>query len=212
MPSSRGSFRFRDRILVFMSPALAGGSFITGTTWEAWRSTHVVANNKIVFFFYGWLFSIVCVCMCVFIIIWPNILTHSSFDGHLGCFCILAIVNNAEVNIPCQISISLFFSADNPHGIAGSYSGSIFSFFRKLHMFSTVAAPIYIPAKSAQGFLFSTFLWTLVVSCLSDDSHSPRCVVTSRGFDLRFSDDQWCWASLHVPIVWKNVCSNLPIF
>ena len=97
-------------------------------------------------------------CACVCIIICRNILTHSSFDGCLGCLHILAIVNNAEVNIPCQISIFLFFSADSPRGIAGSYGGSISHFLRKLHMFSTVAAPIYIPTKGAQGSLSSMFL------------------------------------------------------
>ena len=93
-------------------------------------------------------------CACVCIIICPNVLTHSSFDGRLGCLRVLAIVNNSEVNIPRQISIFLFFSADNPRGIAGS----IFHFLRKLHMFSTVAAPIYIPTKGAQGFLFLRIL------------------------------------------------------
>ena len=129
-------------------------------------------------------------CACVCIIICRNILTHSSFDGLLGCLRILAIVNNAEVNIPCQISIFLFFSADSPRGIAGSYGGSISHFLRKLHMFSTVAAPIYIPTKGAQGSFSSTFLWTLVVSCRFDDSRSPRCAATSHcGFDLHFPDD-----------------------
>ena len=28
-----------------------------------------------------------------------NFLIHSSADGHLGCFCVLAIVNSAVMNI-----------------------------------------------------------------------------------------------------------------
>ena len=37
-----------------------------------------------------------------------------------------------------------------------------------------------------KGSLFSTFLPTLVISCLFDDGHSNRCEVISRGFDLHF--------------------------
>ena len=39
IPSSRGSSWPRDRTLVSMSPALAGGFFTTGTTWEALDGT-----------------------------------------------------------------------------------------------------------------------------------------------------------------------------
>ena len=42
-----------------------------------------------------------------------------------------------------------------------------------------------------QGSFFSLFLLALVISCLTDDSHSDRCEVISHcGFDLPFADDQ----------------------
>ena len=59
---------------------------------------------------------------------------HSSVDGHLGCFHVLAIVNRAAMNIVVRDSFWIMvFSGYMPNsGIAGSYS-SIFSFLRKLH-------------------------------------------------------------------------------
>ena len=50
---------------------------------------------------------------------------HSSVDGHLGCFRILAIVNNAAMNIGMHVSfqISVFSFLQIPgSGIAGSYT------------------------------------------------------------------------------------------
>ena len=59
-----------------------------------------------------------------------NIFIHSSVDGHLGCFHILAIVNSAAVNIAVHVSFSvLVFSGYMPRsGISGSYGGFISSF------------------------------------------------------------------------------------
>ena len=60
---------------------------------------------------------------------------HSPVDGHLGCFHVLAIVNNAAVNIERHPSFhTRVFSGFVPRsGIAESYSNSIFSFLRNFH-------------------------------------------------------------------------------
>ena len=58
-----------------------------------------------------------------------------------------------------------------------------------------------VPPRVHEDSFFSTFSPTLVISCLFDNSYSNRCeVISHRGFNLHFSDDEWCWASFHVPV------------
>ena len=62
---------------------------------------------------------------------------YSSVDGHLGCFHVLAIVNNATMNtgvrVSFQISVFVFFGYTPGSGTAGSYGSSIFTFLKNLH-------------------------------------------------------------------------------
>ena len=63
------------------------------------------------------------VYVCFFVI-------HTSVDGHLDCFHILAFVNNAVLNIEMhvsfQISVFVFFGCITRSKIAGSYGSFCF--------------------------------------------------------------------------------------
>ena len=63
-----------------------------------------------------------------------NFFIHSSVDGHLGCFHVLAIVNHAAMNSGIHVSLWVLVSSGYMprSGIAGWYGGFISSFLRNL--------------------------------------------------------------------------------
>ena len=95
---------------------------------------------------------------------------HSSVDGHLGCYHILANVNNATMNTGVHVSfwISVFVSLGYIHKgveLLGYMVVLFLIFWESSALFTTVAAPIYIPTKVYEGSLFSTlspicYLWS----------------------------------------------------
>ena len=62
---------------------------------------------------------------------YDNFFIHSSVDGHLGCFHVLAIVKSAAVDNGIHASFSVLVSSGYipRSGLAVSYGGFIPSFF-----------------------------------------------------------------------------------
>ena len=147
------------------------------------KAIHVDANCKILFFL--WLSSEI---HHIFFI-------HSSVDGYLGCFHVLATVNNATVNtgvhVSFQISVLFCFFYIHPGVELLDYVVILFLVFWETSiLFSTTAALIYIPANHIWEFPFSTSSPKFIICVLFDDSHSDWWEVLSPGsFDLHFPDD-----------------------
>jgi hypothetical protein len=64
-----------------------------------------------------------------------NFFIHSSTEGHLGCFQILAIINKAAMNIVEHVSllyVGASFQYMTKSGIAGSSGSTMSNFLRNL--------------------------------------------------------------------------------
>ena len=78
-----------------------------------------------------------------------SFLIHSSADGHLGCFYVLAIVNSVAMNIEIHVFLSILCVCIPRSGIAG--------FMVVLQRSQWHPTPVLLPGKS-QG-------WRSLVGC-----------------------------------------------
>ena len=152
---------------------------------------HLIRTHSNAFLFVAESYSIVYMYHSFFI--------HSSVDGHLGSFHVLAIVNSAkwilgyvglfQFGFPQVICLIV--------GWLGHMVVLFLVFFKEIYMLSSIVAiSVSIPTNSERGFLFLHTLSS--IHCrLFDDGHSDWCEVISHcSFDLHFSNNERCWAFL----------------
>ena len=148
--------------------------------------------------------------VCVFIF---NSFTSGRFSllpclGHYQQCC-----SEHGLQIALWVSVSVVLRQIPRSRTVRLYGRSIFNFLRKFHsVFYSGCTTLHTPPIIRRG----TFLPTLAICCLSENSHSD---VISLWLWLNFPDDQWRWAFLSwicwpfACLLWENVCSDLlPIF
>ena len=146
-------------------------------------------------------------CVCVF---------HTSsihLSQHLGCFPILAIVNNSTVKTQIQISLGdndlISFGYMPKCGIPGWCDGFTINFLRNFYNVFHSGSTNLQSHQSMRGFPILCMLINIYLLRFGN-SHSNRCeVIYLTGFDLHIPDNSgvaylfiYFWS--FICLLWRN--------
>ena len=155
--------------------------------------------------FFGWIiFSFVCVTF------------SSSIHGHLGCFRVFVVVNNAAVNMRVQVSLwdpdCRIFGYIPRIWIASSYGNSVFNFLRNFHCVFYSGCR-YLSSTGRKDSPFSAsrqclfFLIFLITAALTDARCCLLVGLTCISLVMVMLNAFSCTSWPSVCLRWKNVCS-----
>ena len=124
-----------------------------------------------------------------------SFLIHSSADGHLGCFHVLAIINSAALNTGVHVYLSILVSSAcmPSSGLLGHKAVLLPVLLRNLHIILHSGCTSLHSHQQCKKVPFSPCPIKHLFVDFFDYGHSGWCeMVLHCGFDLHFSNNQQC--------------------